>query len=186
MLLGRLVVHVQQSVKSVRRGAERTYVLHWKSSRMWARFQTTPNVRIWSFLKTTMHFNCFARPCCSLSYSSFSTRTLRHCGCIYAFCILFHFRTRLLASSLLPSQFWCHNNETASAATALRIVSLHNFCKQDILIAFLSGTDVCAQATPLSVTSCIPETGRKSKLHPANREHTLPTVNTHSKIVTSH
>ena len=45
------------------------------------------------------------------------------------------------------------NNETARAATALGIINLRkmytNFCKQDLLIAFLDGTDVYTQATPL-------------------------------------
>ena len=55
------------------------YVLHWKSLRMWARFRTSHNARIWSFLKTTMHFICSARPCCSLLYSSFSMWTSQSC-----------------------------------------------------------------------------------------------------------
>ena len=52
--------------------------------------------------------------------------------------------------SSLRSQFlpFCRcNNETASAATVLRTIT--TFCKQGILIAFQSGPDVCAQATPL-------------------------------------
>ena len=28
-------------------------------------------------------------------------------------------------------------------------VSVHTFCKQELLIAFLNGMDVCSQATPL-------------------------------------
>ena len=46
-------------------------------------FWTAQNAKIWSFLKTTMRFICFARCCCSLLYSSFSTRTSRRWGCIY-------------------------------------------------------------------------------------------------------
>ena len=48
-----------------------------------------------------------------------------------------------LLSQLLP--FWHRDNETANAATALRMI---NWCKciqlfvQDVLIAFLNGTDV--------------------------------------------
>ena len=60
------------------------YVFRWKSSRRWARFQTAQNAKIWSSLKTTTRFICFARRCVSLSYSSFSTRILRRWSCIYA------------------------------------------------------------------------------------------------------
>ena len=66
-------------------------------------------------------------------------------------CLLFPFHAKFLAlSSSLPSQFlpfWRCNNETASAATALRTINFHKCTQlQDILIAFLS---VCVQATPL-------------------------------------
>ena len=76
---------------------------------------------IWWFLKTTTCFICFAGHCCLLSYSSFSTRTSRHWGCIYT---LYSppFSCQALSSSSLPSQllpFWRHDNETASTATAL-------------------------------------------------------------------
>ena len=64
----------------------KAYVSRWKSSGMWARFRTAQNARIWSFLKTTMRCICFARCCCSLSYSSFSTRTSWRYGCIYTLC----------------------------------------------------------------------------------------------------
>jgi len=99
----------------------KAYALRWKSSRMRARFRTAQNAKIWSFLKTTMRFICFARRCCSLSYLSFSTRT-------FTLCLLLRFRARLLAlSSSLPSQllpFWHRDNETASAATVLRTINL--------------------------------------------------------------
>ena len=89
--------------------------------------------RIWSFLKTTTCFICFARRCWTLLYSSFPTQTSRHYGCIYALCLLFHFCARLQAlSSSLPTQFlpfWCCDNETANAATVLRMINLRK-CTQ--------------------------------------------------------
>ena len=36
---------------------------------------TSPNVKIWSFLKIAMHFLCFASHCYSLSYSPISPQT---------------------------------------------------------------------------------------------------------------
>ena len=82
-----------------------------KSSRMWLRSQTTPHTRIWSFLKTTMHFLCITSHCSSLSYSLFSTQTSRGCGCIYTLCLLFRFRTSLLvlSSSLASRQPRTHS-----------------------------------------------------------------------------
>ena len=124
--------------------------VHWKGSRTWAWFWNAQITRIWSFLKTATHFICFASRCCSLLHSLLSTRTSWCCGCIYALCLLFRFRSRLLAlSSSLTSQFlpfWSCNNETTSAATALRTINLH---KCTHLIALPSRMDVCTQATPL-------------------------------------
>ena len=62
----------------------KVYTLRWKSLRMWACFWTAQNAKIWSSLKTTTRFICFARCCCSLSYSSFLMWTSRHWSCIYA------------------------------------------------------------------------------------------------------
>ena len=62
----------------------KAYALHWKGLKMWVRFRTAQNAKIQSILKTTTHFICFTRCCCSLSYSSFSTQTSRRWGCIYA------------------------------------------------------------------------------------------------------
>ena len=121
---GRSCMYDERSVKSVRRKAKHT---HLKESRMRARFWTTQNAKIWSFIKTT-HFICFTRHCCSLSYTSFSTWTSRHWGCINALSSPPFLRQALALSSSLPSQllpFWRRYNETASAATALRI----NLCK---------------------------------------------------------
>ena len=106
----------------------KVYVLRWKGSRMWARFRTAQNERIWSFLKTTTWLICFARLCCSHSNSLFSMQTSRPCGCIYAV-----FSHQAPSSSSLPSQFlpfWCRDNETASVTTALKtlnLLSVHNF-----------------------------------------------------------
>ena len=160
------------------------YVLLWNSSRMLACFRTAHNARIWSFFKTATRFICFARRCCSLSYSLFSTRTSQHYGCFYALSSLLF--ARQAASSVLHAPitifglFWCCDNETASAATALRMINLCKFtqifCKQGILIAFLSGTDVCAQVS-------IPEAWQIAFLKPdRSQSHTPPTENTHCKI----
>ena len=108
----------------------KAYVLRCKSSRTWARFRTAQNARILSFLKATTRFICFATRCCSHSYSSFSTRTSWRCGCIYALSSLpFSSQSPTLSSSLLSqfSPFW--RRETASAATALRMISLRT-CTQ--------------------------------------------------------
>ena len=42
------------------------YALRWKSLRMRARFQTAQNTKIWSSLKMTTRFICFARRCCCI------------------------------------------------------------------------------------------------------------------------
>ena len=74
-----------------------------------------------------------------------------------------HSLSSLLFSRQAPSSFFFapitifailmrRDNETTSATTALRTityVSVTTFCKQDILYAFLSGADVCTQATRL-------------------------------------
>ena len=108
----------------------KAYALSWKSLRMWARFRTAQNAKIWSFLKTTTRFICFVRRCCSFSYSSFSTRTSRRWGCMYA--PPFSHQDPIALSSSLPSQllpFWSRDDETASAATALRTINLRK-CTQ--------------------------------------------------------
>ena len=116
------VAHALGTVDHVQQVWEGWQSVCWKSLRMWPQLWTTLNVRIWSFLKTAMHFLCFANRCSSLLCSLFLTQSSRGCGCIYALCICFHFRASLLAlSSSLMSQFlpfWCRDNETASAATA--------------------------------------------------------------------
>ena len=67
------------------------------------------------------------------------------------------------------------DNETASTTTVVRAINLRK-CTQlffkHILIAFLSGTDVCAQTTPS--IAFLKQDGSQS--------HTSPTENTHCKI----
>ena len=119
--LGRSVMHGQRSVK---RKAKCTHYVE-TEQRNWAGFW---NEKIWSFLKTTTRFICFASSCCSLFHSSFSTRTSRCWGCIYALSSPQFLHQALALSFLLPSQlllFWRGDNETASAATALRTMNLY-------------------------------------------------------------
>ena len=129
---------------------------------MWACFCTAQNTKIWSFIKTTMCFICFTRRCCSLSYSSFSTWTSRQWGCIYALCSPQSFRTRL---SFFFAPITTFAILTLWQWDRSRRYSTEND-KQDVLIAFLSGTHVCTQATPLiaflNVTNYISE---RDKLH---------------------
>ena len=98
-------------------------------------------MRIWSFRKMAMRCLCFLR-------------TSRDCGCVYALCLRFHFCTSLLAlSSSLTSQFCQFDVATMRPlllAPLQRTINLRKHTQlQDILLAFLSGMDVCAQATPL-------------------------------------
>ena len=127
-------MHVQWSVKNVRR-AKRTYYIGKSFEDVSVvSHRTTRGYGTCSFSRwPTTHFIRYARHCWSLSYSSFSTGTSRHCGCIYALCLLFHFCARLLALSFsLPSPFCRRNNETASAATALRTINLRK-CTQNFV-----------------------------------------------------
>ena len=114
-------------------------------------------------------FICFARHCC-LSYSSFLTWTSRCYGCIYTPSSL-PFSCQAPSSPITFLPFWRRENETASAATALRTI-------------FLSGTDVwaasiaflkCDKLHSWSMTNWIPK-ARWSQ------SHTPPTENTHCKI----
>ena len=82
------------------------YALHWKGSRMWARFRTAQNAKIWTSLKTTTHFICFARRCCSLSYSLFSMQTSRRWSWIYA--LSSPFLRQAPSSFFLPPITFCH------------------------------------------------------------------------------
>ena len=98
----------------------------------------------------------FASLAAALSYSSISPRTSRDSGYVLALCLCFRFRVSLLALPCFHHCFlplWRRDNETASATTALGMINLHKctqiFVNRIFLTAFLNGTDVCAQATPL-------------------------------------
>ena len=100
----------------------------------------------WSaFLKTAMHFLCLTSRSSFYLYSSI--RTSGGGGCVWTLCHSFCFRVSLLPHSSQFSPFWCRNNEITCAATALD--TINTSCEQNLLIAFLNGTDVCAQTTPL-------------------------------------
>ena len=149
MLLGRSMCN---KVWKVRRKAKRTHYVERVSLRMWVHFRIAQNAKIWWFLKTTTRFICFARRCCShtmlvLIVLDVDFMALR----LHLCCLFLRFRARLF----LPHSHhnFCHFDVVTmrhtSTTTALRTISL---CKctqhfeQDI--AFLSETDVCAQATP--------------------------------------
>ena len=69
----------------------------------------------------------FASLAAALSYSSISPRTSRVSDYLLSLCLHFCFHVR---------KWQTYGSE-------------HTFCKQELLIAFRNGTDVCAQATPL-------------------------------------
>ena len=70
------------------------------------------DVRVWSFLKTVMHFLCFANRYSSLSNSLTLLLTSQAGGCVFAsLCLCFCFCTSLLA---LPSSSQFSDNETTS------------------------------------------------------------------------
>ena len=111
---------------------------------------TSPNARIWLFLETATL--CFTSCCSLVLIYCISPRTSQVSDYLLSLSLWFCFRVSLLSlSSSLLSEFL--DNETASAATALGTtnlhISVHTFGKQELLIAFLNGTDVCTQATPL-------------------------------------
>ena len=156
---GRCVMHVQRSVKSVRRKAKPTHSIERVENV--SVFWTAQNAKIWS-----LRYGRFSRwPCAlfaSLGTAAFSRTHCSRCrlhGIVAAFTLCLLFRFAPGSYSFLPCShhnflpFWRRDNETATAATVLRMINLRNctqlFCKQDVLIAFLSGTNVCcAQATP--------------------------------------
>ena len=106
-------------------GRQRVRIMLKVFLRMRVHFRTARNVKTWPFIKTTTCCTCFTRLCCcSLSYSSFLMQT--RWGCIYTLSSP-PFLCQAPSSSLLPSQllpFWHCDNETASAATALRTINL--------------------------------------------------------------
>ena len=89
--------------------------------------------------------------------------------------ILF-FHQSPLALNFMP--FWCRDNETTSTATALGMINLHKytqlFVNKIFLVAFLSGTGVCAQATSLTAVLTGMEVAflSRTEVH-ANQEHLL-------------
>ena len=116
--------HMQWSVKGWQN-------VCWKSLRMWPRFRTAQNMRIWSFRKMAMHCLCFLR-------------TSQDCDCIYALCLCFHFCASLLAlSSSLTSQFCQFDIATMRLlllALLQRMINLRKHTQlEDILLAFLAG-----------------------------------------------
>ena len=118
-------VHVQRSVKSVMRVKCMYYIE--RVSWIWVRFRTAQNARIWSFLKKTTCYICYARCCCCslvliVLDTDFTALWLHLCSLSSL-----PFLRQAPSSSLLPSQFlpFCHRkNETASATTALRTINL--------------------------------------------------------------
>ena len=153
MLLGQSVMHVQRSVKSVRRRAKHTLkgfkdmsaVLKHRS-RGYGRFSRQPHTSFASLAAATLSlvliildtdFMGLWLHLCSLSYLPFSRQTPSSFF--------------LTPSQFLP--FWSCDNETTSAATALRMINLHKCTHRIFLIALPSRTDVCT--------------------HPANQEHAL-------------
>ena len=82
---------------------------------------TEPDPRIWSF---------FALLAAAVSYSSMLW-TSQSSGCILAlclhFCLLCQFPTAFFHTFISFFPVWCHNNETASTATALKTINLLKF-----------------------------------------------------------
>ena len=111
---------------------------------------TSPKA-IWSFLKTATRF--FASLAAAPLFFTHQFRRGLH-GVVAAFwlCFRFRFRSSLFLTrfhySFLP--FWRRrDNETASAATALKTINLRKCTQLFVNRTFLNGTEVCAQATPL-------------------------------------
>ena len=108
------------------------------------RVLTSPNPMIWQFLKTAF-FALLAAALCSV-FTSVSLRSLALPRSCHNFC---HFNIKTMRP-LAPLQ--------------QRAINLHKHT--DILIAFLSGTDVCTQATHYQSKTEVGAT-------PTNQEHTL-------------
>ena len=105
-------------------------------------------VRVWSFLKTAMHFLCFASSCSSLSYSSTLPQASQCGSCIFITSLS---SLLLLHQSPSSSSLSIFDNETASAATVLRMINLsvHNFVSKGSF-------------------NCILNAAQKSRPHPTN------------------
>ena len=109
-----LVVHVQRKCETrIKKGMEKCSLKEFED--LW----------VWSFLKTAVHFLCFASHCSSLSYSSSLPQTSRSGSCIFTASL-----SSLLFSCQSLSSFFltCHNFLTmrlvASPTTALRTINL--------------------------------------------------------------
>ena len=122
-------IHVQRSVKSVRRKAKRTHYIErvWECERVFKPHRTR-------------RYGCFSRRpyalFASLGVAALSCTHRSRCGLQgfgAAFTLSSSFSRQALAhSSSLPSQllpFWRRDNETASATTALRTINLRK-CTQ--------------------------------------------------------
>ena len=131
VLLGRSVMHVQRSVKSVRRKAKRTHYIE-RVRECECIFELHRTQRYGQFSRWP-HTLFVLLGAAALSRTHRSRRRLHSVEAAFTLCLLLCFRARLLAlSSSLPSQllpFWRHDNETASTATALRTINLRK-CTQ--------------------------------------------------------
>ena len=123
-----MVGHVQQKVwQSVKRMAKRTL----KEFQKWARFRTPCWISGYGCFS---RWPLFASLADALSYSSSRCRLHRLVATFWL-----SFASVVTMRPLAPPPHW----------EWYIYISVHTFCKQDILIVFLNRTDVCAQATLL-------------------------------------
>ena len=177
--LGWSVMHVQRSVKSVRRKPKRTHYIEriWECECVFKPHRTQSYGRLPRWPRVLFA----SLGAAVLSRTHRSRSWLHGVEAAFTLCLLLCFHARLLAlSSSLPSQllpFWHRDNETTSTATALRTINLCKCiqlfvnrmfnCIPEWQIAFLSVTNCIPkhdkshswawQITFLSVTNCIPE-----------------------------
>ena len=113
-----------RSVKSVRRGKRRSTLKEFRGCECGFAPHRTQGYASFSRRPRALFATLGAA---GLSCTHRSQRGLHDNVVVFTLCLLFNFRARLLALSfLLPSPFCHHNNETTSAATALRTI---NLCK---------------------------------------------------------
>ena len=113
---------------------------------------TSLNARIWSFLKMTIL--CFASCCFLILINLIDLAVVVAAFWLSVFASIFASVSWLFlpcSQSQFFLPFWPCDNETASTTTALGTINLCKCTqhKQDLLIAFLNGTGICAQVTPL-------------------------------------
>ena len=114
-------------------------------------------------MKTSTHFICFARWCCSLSYWSFSTQTSWRWGCIYTLSSLFSLQA-LALSSLLPLQLLPFDVVTMRPLAPLQ-------CRERrMCIQFWC---IPAWGWQIAVLKCDKLCSWSVTPHPSNREHAL-------------